>query len=352
LLVIAKSRLDQIRDFLLIGLMGGICVLSSPGTAYAMVYGFLSLIVIMIGKKSPVKKGLLGLVIAAIITVVVSLPYIIPVIKNHTLAVFTQSFAGQHGSDSLITQLKYTFSFQYLTIDNLFFIVGVIGFFVLLRLNKPLIPFWFISINLIPRESSWLIGPSAALMIGFGAEQIIAYFKSGFILKDRQRIISSLIMIVLLLGFLGGKLVYVYTYAQSYLREQIASLPTQKQLLMLEGIKDISPQDESFIVLGTPDITEWSPVLMERTVLNVRYGTEWDVVERQTISSFNDYVDENCETIDCVSDAVQKYFEINDFYLLISDDRLENISLTSSRFDVQEIVKDDGLNCYSIKLLD
>jgi len=349
LIVIVKSKFDNIRDYLFIGCMGGICIMSSPGTAYAMVYLYFSLIVLMISKKIPFKKALIGLMLAGITTVIVSLPYFIPVIKNHTLAVFTQSFVGQHGSDSLITQLKYTFSFQYLTLDNLFFIIGIIGFFILLRQNKPLIPFWFITINLIPRESAWLISPSAALMVGFGTQQIASFLKGGFSLKDWQKLVATLVMFFMLVGFVGGKLIYLYNYQRDYIQMQIDSLPTQGQLQVLEWIRDNTSENAKIVVISTPDIIEWSPVLTERTVLNVRYGTEWDVKERETIQVFNQDIDKKCETLNCVLDHVLVSFAVTDFYLVIDENVKSILDITSEKYSINQLIFDDGLYVYSVK---
>jgi energy-converting hydrogenase Eha subunit C len=349
LTVVAKSTLERTSDFLWIGFMGGICVLASPGTAYSMVYVYLSVIVLMIARKLHWKKAILGLAITGVTTVIVSLPYFIPVIRNHGLDIFVRSFAGQHGTDSLITQFKYAISFQYLTTDNLFFVIGIVGFFILLRQNKPLVPFWFIAINLIPRESAWLIGPSAALMIGYGSEQIVSFLNGGFVFRDWQKLISTLLMSALLLGFVGGKLAYLYNYQKEYVQEQIDSLPTEAQLQLLETVKDISPEDAELIVLSTPDIIEWSPVLSERTVLNVRYGTEWDVAERETIRVFNEYISKNCQTIDCVADRTQYSFSTHNFYLIIDEGELENLTMTSDVYSVLEMAANDGLYVYFIE---
>jgi len=288
------------------------------------------------------------LLIALTVIVVVAAPYLLIVIHNHSLAVFTQSFLGQHSQNVLIKQLSSVFSLKYLANIDIFWVFGLLGLITLIRTQNWIIPFWFLSLSSIPSESAWLISASGALLIGYAGFLLIEYVINPLKNKEGRKRLSSWVLIAFCLLFLIIKAKLVYEDFYSYYEKEKNSLPSVANMKTLEWINQNTPKNAKVVVIVTKKgIIEWAPPITERTILNVPQGTEFDIQKRAVILHFNDTV-MRCKDITCISNSTRYAFSTDSYYLLISDNFLESIEMDSSSQSVVNIYNQNDLNFFFI----
>jgi hypothetical protein len=341
-------KFEKIWDFVIVGAVGGLCVWSSPGGAYAVVYLFIALAVYLFGRRKNFWSYLLNLLIAGITIILVASPYLLTVIHNHSVSIFTQSFLGQHSSEVIKTQLIYTLSLKYLTNIDILWVFSLVGLVTLIKTRNWIIPFWFISLCLIPRESVWLIGASGALLIGYAATLLFNFIFDGLRSLEGRKKVSSWAVAGFCLLFLILKANLIYEDYYSFYKSVEDSLPTTGNIDTLEWMNQNLPEDAKVtVVVSNNGIIEWAPPIVQRTVLNVPYGTEFDVQKRAVISHFNKEV-VKCKDIACISSSTQDAFSTNSYYLLISDYFLENINMNSDTQSAKLVYENEDLNLFLV----
>lgn len=345
-----RLKFEKFWNFILIGSVGGLCVWSSPGSAYATVYLFVAFALYHFRRQKNYWIYLRNLLIAGITSVLVASPYFLTVIHNHSIYIFTQSFLGQHGADVFKTQLMYTLSLKYLTNIDILWVFGLVGLITLIRTRNWIIPFWFISLSLIPRESVWLVGAAGALLIGYAANLLFIFILDGLKSPEGRKKFSSWALALFCLLFLVIKGNLIFDDYYSFYKSVENSLPTTGNINTLEWMNQNLPKDAKVaVVVSNNGIIEWAPPITKRTILNVPYGTEFDISKRATISRFNKKVTD-CEDLLCISKSVNDSFSIESFHLLISDQFLDGVTIASDKLDVQLIYKNEDLNLFKVNI--
>ncbi len=343
-----RLRYKKMRDFILLGVIGGLCVWSSPGSAYAVIYLFIAFALYIFGRRANYWHYFRNLFIAGITVIIVASPYLLTVIRNHSLSIFTNSFLGQHSVEVIKTQLLYTLSLKYLTNIDLLWVLGLVGLVALIRTRHWIIPFWFLSLSLIPRESIWLVGAAGALLIGYAINLLYNFILDGLRSPGGIRKISSWVVIVFCLLFMALKINLIFDDYYAFYKSVENSLPTKGNINSLEWMNQNLPKGAKLIVIVSNNgIIEWAPPITERTVLNVPYGSEFDVSKRVIISIFNKKA-KDCQDISCISGIVKESFYLDSYYLLISDQFLDGLGLTSNRVDIDLLYENEDLNLFQV----
>ena len=286
------------------GIFLGLCVLSSPGSAYGSVIISILYLFKFLGqdlkKRSYMRPALL--VLTGLTGLLVSAPYWLMVIRNHEFGVFMTTFLTQQDSASLLNQIRYFVTFK--PADMITFVSdeGIYGFLFDWLIFAGLI--WavlnkqgfqvaiFLSVWLIPREGSWLVAIPAAWLAALGIVHLVwpllqnAFSTSGA--NTRPPLAPGLLALILVLLIVAGSVNSLNDLKnQAELQISTAAVET------LRHERQNIPTGEHVIVAGNGALREWAPALLEREVLNCEFGLEWQPAELQQVYLINDAIDAN-----------------------------------------------------------
>jgi hypothetical protein len=279
------------------GVLLGMCVLASPGSAYAAV--LLSLVMAAHSRRQWPK-----LMRVALIGLIVSCPYWLPVMWYHGPAQFVVPFESQH-SDLVVMNLQKILIFY--PAGGIFGLIwnGLIalGMFSAWYHRRGMITVWFVLLFLIPRESEWLVAFPAALLVALAVDDVLTRWQ---MLPRRS---SAVPMSLVLLYVMAGGLLMIMQLSdfQKMTRDQFAALT---------WIHDHTDSDTALIVLAERTVTEWSPQITRRTVLNVGYGAEWEPDELEIIQDFNEAA-WDCKDLACVQELSSGAFQAEKIMLVM-----------------------------------
>jgi hypothetical protein len=323
---------------ILLAISWALCIVASPGSAYASV--LLMLLFFIWGYRSE-KESISHLVIefsiTLMITIILTSPYWFTVVRNHGFGVFWNSFIAQHSSLSTFGQdlISRLFMFQWASNtfwDSLIFI----GFIYSLLRRKWFFIAWFFIFIFIPREGDWLTAIPASLLAGMGAYNGLKFIYTHTprgIRKFRSKIIVLLISeIILLVNVFYPPI----SLTEQYVSEQSQGL-TSSFVEMATWVKNNLPANANLVFLSTTQVIEWSPLMTQRTVLNVPYGTEWKPDEALKINALNGCIDA-CDTKSCVSQCIAEKTGHSTFFVIIQSYFWQKYGVTdaNSKWDNQE----------------
>ena len=306
---------------LLAGVLLGINILSSPGSAVAapalsLVFAFLLLL------RAIRQRSLKPLYVAAaigVIGLIVSAPYWLTVIGHHGRGIFLASLFNQFQSGqrtSFLQQIaERILTFNFFSARNNFFLWSSLTFLGLISyLTGPgfFVSLLFMLFSLLPREGIWLSAIVSALLAGRGLVIVIQMLQASLVnaLPERRRLAEASLMVIFL-----AVASYTAVYAISAnVRDRQAALDAG-QAAALEKYSDAIPQDAEVIAVGNDGFVEWAPQLLQREVINTPYGLEWQPNELNTVTKFNQDI-ENSSSFDEIMAAVRKRFHLQDVYLV------------------------------------
>jgi hypothetical protein len=306
-----------LKNSILAGLALGGCVLTSPGSAYgATLFSFLLFIWQSIKcLKTRTFKPMAYLILVGIIGLAISAPYWLSVMRNHGSDFFITPFLGQHrSSESSYQQITSILSFQpsgvYLGFIWNWIILAGLFWAALNRQFLVLVNFWIFW--LIPREGPWLVAIPGAILAGMGIVNIlIPLLKDAFqkVTKDQPLLAPGVLITLLVLGIFANTLITIHAFiasAEWYLdRSQISSL---------ERFHNEIPREARVIVVGNIGLAEWAPALLQREVLNIEYGLEWQPDELWKVRAINSALEE--ENWGLVIPEIKEYSQDKQIYLV------------------------------------
>jgi hypothetical protein len=299
-LVRAYKR-DTITDYALVGVNWAFCVVASPGSAYASVPTFLIFVLAQFAKSGwrPSLRAIAYLVMAGLIAVVVSSPYWLTVIIHHGLRVFVISFSEQHHGFSGLGTLEALLEFQMTGAKFLcnFFLFCGIAWAVLRR--RWVLLAWFIVLYSIPREGEWMASVPAAILAGLGATEAFAPPLVEIVRRYGRMTEVAILIGALVLSVVGS------AYLQVNERIQRHAI-SPEAISAMKWVEANTPSDGTFVVLvDNNPVLEWAPRIMQRTVLNVSYGTEFAVEagKRSRIKKLDKKLDA-CSDFECIQSAL------------------------------------------------
>ena len=329
-----------------VGLAWALCVVSSPGSAYASVMMFLVFsIVQLLRTEGTLNTGVLPLLIlSGLVAVVASSPYWLPVVGHHGFQIFTSSFGAQHRRLFKLENLEELTEFQIAGdafVWNIALLAGLV--WAVWHHRWPLI-LWFLAMYSVPREGGWLVAPPAALLIGRGGAEMILSPLIKLAKRIGRRLELAVLVALMVPMIIGPAAIGIVK------RVRNSFLPPEAVALM-RWARENTPTDGQFLVMVDNPVIEWAPHILQRTVLNVRYGTEFSVDERERISKLNRYM-YRCQDVDClyhslfssrtVPESRREWYRQNGVYLLASQEHLTNLSKASTETTLASI-RSDGL---------
>jgi hypothetical protein len=286
------------------GLFLGLCVLSSPGSAYgAAVISILFFIKIL---WQDVKRGSYKpsawMLLIGLVGLLVSAPYWLTIFRHHEFSGLTTAFLTQQDASAFLNQVRYMITFK--PADMLTFVgdEGLYGFLfdwlifaglIWAVLNKQIFQVLiFFILWMIPREGGWLVAIPAAGLAAMGMVQFLwPLLRKVFPVKGSNDHLplapGVLVMILGLLVLFGDVLT-------------LRSLITQPELKIsstvinsLQGDRSMIPADARVIIVGNAALREWAPPLLEREVLNCEFGLEWKPAELNLVYQINEALSAN-----------------------------------------------------------
>lgn len=331
----------------------GLSILSSPGGGYAAIMSLLAFIFKGVTHNFlfSIKKYFKALVGIATVSVLVISPYLSYIILNHNLYQFYASFTNQHDGSGFIASYIYRLAtFQFAENFNLFWWNFIIALGLIITCLNPkyrLLLILFLLTALIPREE-WLICVPATLLAVLGINELISIF--GKITKEfngvdfRKTVVTLLLVsnLCVLSDALLSSPLHAFIGLDAMLAKALSLDTAQAEAIGLDTIQaeamaqvpsvlaamswvgENTSQHAKFVVIVNPILREWAPYKMQRAVLNVPEGTEFDPKDAKTVRLLNENLDK-CQNIKCYYVFI-KEFSNEPIYLLINNKKLEGIS--------------------------
>jgi len=306
-----------LRNTVLAGLALGGCVLSSPGSAYAAALLSVLLFIWLSIKslKARAFKAIGLLILVGVIGMIVSAPYWLTVMRNHGINFFVSPFLGQHQtSESSFQQITSILSFQpagiYLGFIWNWLILAGLFWAALNRQFLALAIFW--TFWLIPREGTWLVATPAAILAGMGIVYILTpllkkVFQRGT--QGRPPLAPGILVTLLVVGVFANTLITIH----AFIADEDWYIDSN-QITSLEKFQNAIPDGSGVIVIGNTALAEWAPALIQREVLNIEYGLEWQPDELQKVQAINAALEEVNWAL--VIPAIEEYAQDQLIYLV------------------------------------
>ncbi len=312
--------------FAWVGLALGLCALSSPGSAVAVVPAvgiFLAARLFREGLKGFARFGLYT-VGAGLLGALVSLPYWLHIANHYGLAFLAAAFGAQTQGvlGTLIDQFYYTLALPgagaaYSVLWDALLLAGLV--WALYRRRFELAAAYLLFAN-IPREGDWLVSIPAAALMAFGLMALWLPFYRRLVaeMPERMRLRSALAAVLPALALLAV-LYHVNLHAVRPARDSLVTFSGMTEAA--SAVQARTPTDASLIVVAPDDALEWVPFLMERTVVNMRFGAEWLPEELPKIQAFANGLNA-CTDWPCVQQLAQGWGVPPGSYILADKTRI------------------------------
>lgn len=323
------------RWHILTGLTLGMCVMASPGSAYASIL----IAAIFSTYHLAVTRDFRAVIGVAAVCLLVSIPYWVPVLLHHGPGVITTSLGGQHGDSWLLGSLMRLLSFPVLWSAPQAFaakiaVVAGMGHEALKR--RWWIFIWLVICLLIPREGEWLASIPGSILAGIGVVWLVRLWFDHLLSAGRPLMAIAPAVLAL------GSLLVLGVSAAGYKVHQEATSGSRTPegfREALEASTTLLPADAK--VLTLVDSEDWSPLWIQRTVLNMPYGAEWQPAELATIEAFQTDAS-GCESLECVRFAAYAHFGHEDLYVVMGRERLSDLCVTPQDCDNFELTLERG----------
>jgi len=96
---------------------------------------------------------------------------------------------------------------------------------------------------------------------------------------------------------------------------------SRSQIDFLIDLRDDIPNKGRVIILGNIALAEWAPVILQREILNIEFGLEWQPTELEKVQEINVAL-ENSD-FNSMIDALEAYTGDHQVYLISSSDDLK-----------------------------
>ena len=319
------------RWHVLAGAALGVCIMASPGSAYASI----ALAAIFSAWHVAATRNFRGIAVVAVVCMLVSLPYSIPVLLHHGPAIIAGPFASQHGGNWLLGSVTRLLSFSVLWSPQQAFAAKVaaaagIAHEILKRRWWTVV--WLTVCLFVPREGSWLASIPASILAGVGIAWLVRVWLDLMLSAGRRMAAIAPVVLALV------ALVVLGISAAGYKVHQEANAGSRTP----DGFRETLTASASVLpadamVLTLVDSEDWSPFLMQRTVLNMPYGAEWQPSELTTIEGFQTDV-RGCESLKCVHSVAAAHFGYEELYVVTGKDRLFELCVRLRDCDNFEVV--------------
>ena len=309
------------RWHFLAGAALGLCVTASPGSAY----GSIVLFALYAGWQIVSGRGATGRTLASLLLIslvgfVVSAFYTVPVLVNHGFSVLIETFANEHGSPTTMARHLVSEIAQFTVLWNLkqgFFVNAAVALGMLHELvrRRWLMAVWLLAWLIIPREGGWMAAIPASILAGVGIRWVFSFWLQKLSTdgqsKEAVALATAGMVCFVTLGLAGAGYMVAQEVDREYAPEGFVDVLARTSSTLPEEAKVIT-------LMGGED---WSPFLIQRDVLNMRYGAEWQPGEEEIIESFEDTLEE-CRNFGCVYSLAVDRFGYTELYFIARDEIL------------------------------
>ena len=333
--IIRFLREQSISNYVYASVALALCVVSSPGSAYAAAI----IITLLFIKKlilSIINKNKLAvlprLIIVGCAAAALSAPYWFGVIKHHGVSLFISSFLGQHASIiSTFSKLIVNLIFNSVggpkpIILEVLLLWSLILLIVKRRWNYLL---WYLVMLGIPREGIWLSSIPAAIIIGLNLGELNTFIlESNFVERFNLQIACKVTFIVIIIPALTFNSVLM-------VRDMVINDKYIVSRDSIEGLKwmnDNLPANAKLIVIGNAGLGDWVPQIARRDVVNTEFGAEWEKEELEQISIINSRIRE-AETYSGVVEIVQEYYSDYNLYYFFENNVDNYFDINAAEFE-------------------
>jgi hypothetical protein len=303
----------------------GLCILSSPGSAVGAVILFVLLAAEVLIRQKGNLRAFIESGMIAMAGALVSAPYWLAVLLNHGRGFFLLPVLAQYqnsGKTSYLSVLSNRLAnFSVVDGTGAFFwnMVIFLGLFWLLLHGRSAIAIAFLVLFSIPREGAWLIAFPAALLFAYGLVDVLPLLAppvpAVMLSVFKKRILTGVAALAML-----GLAVQSFGLVNALIADQQWKLGR----VQFEGIKSAAahiPSNAKVLVLGNDALLEWSPYLLQREVINTKFGLEWQPAELEKINLLNEKL-RTAKNWDDVSNAVVAMNGQSQVYVLSTQKRL------------------------------
>lgn len=274
----------------LTGIALALCVLTSPGSAI----GATALAILLSGesllKNRFSRPALISTATIALIGLLCSAPYWLEVMLRHGRGFFIPPVLGQYqsnGKNSFWFEILQNIAdFQLVTTNgafvwNFFIFLGILW---LLLNNRPALPLALLTLFSIPRENTWLVALPAAMLFAYGVTSVLVPL-AGSILDGGSSTRKNLLGLGLI-AIMLGLVVQSFLLVDSFVADRQWKI-TPAQVNGLRQAREIIPPGVKVLILSNDAVLEWGPYLLQREVINTKFGLEWQPAERERINRLN-----------------------------------------------------------------
>jgi hypothetical protein len=321
------------QSYLLAGLFWALCVVASPGTAYASVPTFFIFAIAQLARADR-QTRVRGLLLSGLVAVALSSPYWLTVMLYHGPGVFFESLAAQHDGKLVdvlgrLLSLK-AFQFSGTPAPFIWSIAVFCGAVWTVLHRQLLVPVWFVALYMIPREGYWMAAIPAGIMGGIGCTEVLLPPMVNLLDRHQRRpaqvVVTAALALLLGLNIVLTPFVQMARILAPSQRDRLQ--PSHQELQAMSWVRDNTPTDAKFIVLHDSFVKEWVPHIARRTVLNMAFGSEWEPEEAETIKGFG--VLNFCSDFNCVQDSVAQTTGYRQVYLFLQRKRYSSLRAAST----------------------
>lgn len=316
-----------------VGFALALSVLSSPGSALgAALLAALWGMEMVIKGRHRLYPAIGQVLLAAITGLLLSAPFWMTVMVRHgrgifILPVLAQYEGSKQGNVAALFEQVFRFS---ITQDGAAFLWNALIFLGLLSLllrGSLALPVSFFALFSIPRENTWLVALPAAMLATYGFAYVLApLLRAAFQHPNRLKTVLGLLLCL----FMSGWMV-----VQSFALSDALTSDNQwkinaEQVRQIEQARLLIPQDASVLVLGNDALLEWAPYLLQREVINTKFGLEWQPAKLEKVTRLNKQLNQ-ANTWDEISLIVHEFSGQTEIYILSGDKKyLTSLSRASA----------------------
>ena len=334
------------RWHVLAGAALGLCVAASPGSAYGSIVLFVLFAAWQIVSGLRAKcKMLAGLLLIVVVGLLVSAFYSIPMLVNHGFGVLLETFANEHGSPATMARRLVSEIAQFTVLWNLkqgFFVNAAVALGLLHELvrRRWWMALWLLVWLIIPREGGWMAAIPGSILAGVGIRWVLCIWLKKLSADGRRKeavVLATAGMVCFVtLGLAGAGYMVAQQVDREYAPEGFGDVLARTSSTLPEEAKVIT-------LMGGED---WSPFLIQRDVLNMKYGAEWQPGEEEIIESFEDALEE-CRNLGCVYSLAVDRFGYRELYFIARDEMLLDLcgieTVADECQDVEIVDSGDGV---------
>ena len=333
-------------DAILAGLSLAFCIVSSPGSAYAAtLFSVLLFIWICLqGLKNRTLKPIVMLGFIGVIALLTSSPFWLTVMQNHGNDFFITPFIAQHQGILPTIQIEHIISFQpageLLSFPwNWLILAGLI--WAVLK-NYRLIVLLFLVFWLIPREGLWLVSIPGAILAGIGVIYICKPLFEKFLHNPKNALPPIGFGILAILFFITVFANILFTF-NNLVSDESEWYVSRDQVRALRNFKDSIPAEGRVIIISNTGVAEWAPAILQREVLNIEYGLEWQPDELELVEAINNNLKDR--DFNGMTAATKIYSDDPLVYIIAAPEDLDQM-IKETEQNISEIDSSPPLNLY------